>query len=395
MKKTVLFCLLLCISMSLNAKNPNSKNHLPANLYEQLCQVNQEWYQNQAIAEKLGFTQMPIINDEQELLVFHLQTLEKIFLNKDSQHLNFAQENNRKRHLAILNEYWNRRDCPKNTYLPYRNPVFIDAQNRHCAVAYLMQKDGKTAFCKNVRENSNFIFVRNIKSDEFEKWQAESGLSLDELAWIQPGYMTRVEYTEWNNSRLAPNFLGLDTTNAQRLELIRNKDPYFNYFMNIFMFQSYSKEIIEERTGLKNLDWTPFEGTNDENELNLVASFTMYRNELYISYGKFTNMATSDSTSIRKSHFKILKWGENKKWEKVYEISNKGGIYCFFENGGKLYMGGGNSEWTMEGKYYNKSLLIAYDGKTFKDISPNYDRIISGLCKYKSKIYLETVVLNN
>ena len=73
----------------------------PANLYEQLCEVNQEWYKYRSTAESLGLVNAPKIENEQDLLVFHIQTLEKIFLNRAVTSLTSAQQLKRKRMLAL------------------------------------------------------------------------------------------------------------------------------------------------------------------------------------------------------------------------------------------------------------------------------------------------------
>ncbi len=397
MKKLHVFYLCLClvgINLSANtllfAKNPT-------NLYEQLCAVNQEWHKNKAIADAFGFANQPIIQNEQDLLGFHLEILEKIFsgkinisnlsnLSKITQNnLSFLQKENRKRHLEVLNEYWNLKNCPKNTFLNYRNPVFIDAQNRHCAVAFLMQKDGKTTFCKKVQQNSNFIFVREINNTEFAAWQAQSGLSIDELAWIQPGYEVEIKYTPWNNARNPEKFTSIDTNTTKKIVNIKANSPSYQHYMNVFMRQSYTPETITTETKIKNADWSILK-VNSDTQQKGVSAYKMFQNELYIALGTYYN------DTLKKDKAEVWKWTAQKKWKKVLDLSEKQGeVFCFFETGGQLYMGGGITSWSNNNKY--KSLLISYNGKVCKDISPKYNRIITDLYVYKNTPYLETVIV--
>lgn len=401
MKKLHIFYLCLCLFGANFSANSVLFAKNPTNLYEQLCAVNQEWHKNKAIAEALGFTNQPIIQNEQDLLGFHLEILEKIFSGKInisnlsntskidennlSEDLSFLQKENRKRHLEVLNEYWNLKNCPKNTFLNYRNPVFIDAQNRHCAVAFLMQKDGKTTFCKKVQQNSNFIFVREINNAEFATWQLQSGLSIDELAWIQPGYSVEMQYTPWNNARNPDKFVALDTNITKKIVSIRTNSPSYEHYMNVFMRQPYSQEIIETKTKTKNVDWSILK-VNNETHQKAVTAYKMFQNELYIALGTYYN------DTLKADKAEIWKWTAQKKWQKVIDLSAKQGqVFCFFETSGQLYMGGGITSWSNNNEY--KSLLIRYNGKVCKDISPKYNRIITDLYVYKNIPYLETVIV--
>ncbi|TAE19925.1 MAG: hypothetical protein EAZ95_00820, partial [Bacteroidetes bacterium] len=112
----------------------------PQNLYEQLCEINQEWHKNRAIAESMSFLNLPPIAGEQNILSFHIETLWQIFRNRDASALSPTQQQARANNLRNLSEYAQLRDCPRNYYLPYRNPVFIDHEGRYCAVGYLMKQ---------------------------------------------------------------------------------------------------------------------------------------------------------------------------------------------------------------------------------------------------------------
>ena len=220
------------------------------NLYEQLCEVNQEWKINKEIATEFGFLTAPIIENEQDLLVFHIQTLENIFKNRTSSlNLTSEQKAQRIKNLDVLNEYWKRRDCPKNYYLPFRNPVFIDHEGRYCAVGYLMKANGLQKFCETVQKTNNFIFVREINNEIFAKWQQESGLSLEEVAWIQPGYLPLATYLDWNSYQKGQ--IKYSSLEQSKQIFSRSKENYFNTKFQLMFWgglldpkaESYSNSI--------------------------------------------------------------------------------------------------------------------------------------------------------
>ncbi|TAE07471.1 MAG: hypothetical protein EAZ95_18360, partial [Bacteroidetes bacterium] len=77
----------------------------PQNLYEQLCEINQEWHENRAIAESMGFLNLPPIAGEQNILSFHVETLWQIFRNRDASALSPTQQQARANNLRNLSEY--------------------------------------------------------------------------------------------------------------------------------------------------------------------------------------------------------------------------------------------------------------------------------------------------
>jgi hypothetical protein len=77
---------------------------------------------------------------------------------------------------------------PQNRDSPGRHPIFIDADGRACAVAYLMTQSGATAAAQAVARRENNAYVPDMRSPELLAWLPQSGLTLDEAAWIQPAY---------------------------------------------------------------------------------------------------------------------------------------------------------------------------------------------------------------
>ena len=357
----------------------------PQNLYEQLCEVNQEWYKNRPIAKQLGFLQAPIIPNEQDLLVFHIQTLEKIFLAQNVTHLTPKQQAERQRNLQVLNEYWKRRDCPRNYYLPYRNPVFIDHEGRYCAVGYLMLKSGKQEFCETVQRKSNFIYIRQIKSPAFDQWQQQSGLSLDELAWIQPGYDPQIRFEIIDH-------LGVDRTPrfVDSLQATKIYSPYFDQ-RDMFGFTRMfwdcrlmgSEEVKKYKRYTGKPDWEVL-----KKEHGNISALTVHRGQLYVAV---------DSTfhdTARSYRTRIMRWHPRGTWQQLHESNDRATIYTFFSNRGKLYAGGGsdvNSPSPQQTNHpFTHSYLLCFNGKVWQKIEQEYGGIIFGLVYKYGRRYLGT-----
>ena len=92
--------------------------------------------------------------------------------------------------LGYLDEYIEKGITPKNTYLPYRNPVFIDASGNICAVGYLIERSVNRALPEKIAATHRLDYLEDIADavPEVASWVASSGFTLDELASIQPGY---------------------------------------------------------------------------------------------------------------------------------------------------------------------------------------------------------------
>ncbi len=93
--------------------------------------------------------------------------------------------------LGYLDEYIAAGTTPQNTFVPWRSPVFIDADGRICAVGYLIERSVGRALPELVAATHRLAYLEDIAASmpEVAAWVASSGLTLEELASIQPGYM--------------------------------------------------------------------------------------------------------------------------------------------------------------------------------------------------------------
>jgi hypothetical protein len=153
-----------------------------------LSSVNVQWQKQSDISSVLSETSIAAGINHIDLIALHLELVEKTLKSRSVAHLNTIQKANRKELLNKLNGYWQAKQFPINDYLTYKSPVFIDRFGTHCAVGYLMQQSGYENLAREIDNKQKFAFVHDIKVKGVDKWAQEQGFTIDELAWIQPGY---------------------------------------------------------------------------------------------------------------------------------------------------------------------------------------------------------------
>lgn len=92
--------------------------------------------------------------------------------------------------LGYLDDYIAKGTTPVNSYVPHRNPVFIDRDGAICAVGYLIERSSGRELAETIASTHRLDYLEEIAAamPAVARWVAASGLSLDELASIQPGY---------------------------------------------------------------------------------------------------------------------------------------------------------------------------------------------------------------
>jgi hypothetical protein len=120
----------------------------------------------------------------------HLAAVEAALLAADVSQLTPAQRAARSHHIAILREYRDAGVFPHNhTVADRRVPVFVDEHGTHCAVGYLLARDGHHEVVERVRTTRNNATVPELADDpDLVAWLAQAGLTLEEAARIQPWY---------------------------------------------------------------------------------------------------------------------------------------------------------------------------------------------------------------
>ncbi len=96
----------------------------------------------------------------------------------------------RSRNLEVLHEYWVRGVFPRNTSVPgARVPIFVDRYGTRCAMAYLIERSGRSDLVARVAGTNNYAWIRDLKADpELVAWLRANGLTVGEAALIQPSY---------------------------------------------------------------------------------------------------------------------------------------------------------------------------------------------------------------
>lgn len=161
--------------------------HGQTSYFDQLAEVNQEWLFKAATFQTFQNEPSKELNDR-EAIAAHLHEVQNYLLEHTPAHLTEMQKSRRHELLCGLTPYYSEDWFPVNLSLPERNPIFIDQDDRFCAVGYLMKTSGREALAREIAKEQNYAYVKDIKHPELESWATWAGFTTEELAWIQPGY---------------------------------------------------------------------------------------------------------------------------------------------------------------------------------------------------------------
>lgn len=127
--------------------------------------------------------------DEQTRIRRHLLAVEMQLRDFSPPWLSAQQQTRREKMLDVLADYREQGVFPANTvYADGPRPVFIDEENVHCAVGYLIKESGHAELASKVRDRDNLIYIPHLKDEAFIGWTQEHGLTPTECAYIQPSY---------------------------------------------------------------------------------------------------------------------------------------------------------------------------------------------------------------
>jgi hypothetical protein len=96
----------------------------------------------------------------------------------------------RKQILGYLADYIAKGTTPRNKFLPWRTPVFIDDEGTICAVGSLIERSVGRALPEQIAKQHRYEFIDEIAREmpDVQAWVEASGLTLEEIAAIQPAY---------------------------------------------------------------------------------------------------------------------------------------------------------------------------------------------------------------
>ena len=159
-------------------------------VYDHMLEINQQWKARVADAPE----EITSFENDIDRISMHLNLVVKSLREETSANLDNAQLENREELLEELQLYADAKVFPTNHYHSERTPYFIDNFGVHCAVGYLIMKSGHGDLSQQIRKEHNYDYIRDIKTPGVQEWAVEHGFTLDELAWIQPGYQASGTY---------------------------------------------------------------------------------------------------------------------------------------------------------------------------------------------------------
>lgn len=118
----------------------------------------------------------------------HLGAVEAELRAVDVSHLDDAQRAARAEMLDALHDYHVAGVFPRNRHVPGRNPVFIDEEDRACAMGHLIMVSGHEDAARTIAAEQNLVRVPDIDAVDLGPWLDAHGMTLEEAARVQPSY---------------------------------------------------------------------------------------------------------------------------------------------------------------------------------------------------------------
>lgn len=177
MKNCLLFLVLMIGSIHVKAET----------VLQCMQRVNKEVLVQHDIPQE-WFTQCIQVESYTTAIQLHLRNVITVLRARPSHPYTQSAFQERLRLLDELEHYAFEGNFPKNEHASYKTPVFIDHYSTHCAVGYLMQQSGAENLAQEIAHKQNLAYVKEIRVNGVQEWANQHGFTVDELAWIQPGY---------------------------------------------------------------------------------------------------------------------------------------------------------------------------------------------------------------
>ena len=126
---------------------------------------------------------------ERARLRAHFDSVDQELRGRDVTSLTAAQRAARRELIHWLREYRDRGEFPLNDIASYQTPIFRDSRGVLCAMAYLINRSGRSDIVARVASTRNTAYIRELADDrDLLAWLDSTGLSVAEAARIQPVY---------------------------------------------------------------------------------------------------------------------------------------------------------------------------------------------------------------
>jgi len=127
--------------------------------------------------------------DENLRIVTHFEYVENLLRQKDVSNLSPELQQRRQQMINLFHDYKVAGKFPRNyDYSDQRRPCFIDKDNTICAVGYLVEQTAGRTAAEAINEKFKYDDLLDMNYALVDDWVAESGLTKEEVAMIQPTY---------------------------------------------------------------------------------------------------------------------------------------------------------------------------------------------------------------
>ena len=314
--KHVILSLLLFLSSSIIAQDIQPEEN--QTLFQHLNSVNKEWSKQNVLLEILE--KNISFSSDKFRIQMHLLLVEKVLRERINTKLTTTQVNKRNHFLDVLNKYALSGVFPRNLYHDNRQPYIVDHLETACAVGHLIKESGAAGLVRKIKEENNFAYLIELKDkyQEIDKWVDENGFTIDELAWIQPGYSPASQsYSQVGNGGGVEGKI-----NVMRM----SEDGSVLYMAGDFTeIDGVSANSIIAWDGE---NWITF-GAGVEGEIFAIA--TSSQDKIYIG-GNFNLYGSATPTNIA--------FWNGTNWESLQNGAMNGTVYTLLNNYGELIAGG-------------------------------------------------------
>lgn len=129
------------------------------------------------------------MTDENLRISTHFEYVENLLCQRDVSGLSPELRANRDYLISLLQDYRKAGKFPRNyDYFGERKPCFIDKDNTICAVGYLVEQTSGRCAAETINARFQYDEVLAMQDHILDSWIAQSGLSKEEVAMIQPTY---------------------------------------------------------------------------------------------------------------------------------------------------------------------------------------------------------------